>query len=773
MAAMERSVEEIRSLIRSGGFEALFGGSPEGMFVFAADGRFVSANPALARKFGYAVDELESSSFGDVIHPDDRQTALAEFAASARGEVRQYVVTGVRRDGSTVRSRITQIPFEHEGETIAVLGLTADLATLESNIATDLEGARHTEARLAAVLGAISDGLLFLDRDYRTTYLNPRAEQILQVSAKDVLGRVIWELFPQALGSEFSIAYAEALREQRTVTTRNYSLALDAWLEATAYPTDDGLAIYFRDETASELAREEITRRDAVLAAQSAMLDNARDAIVVRGLDHRILFWNAAASRIYGWSHDEVIGRSKRELLYSDPAPFDLAQQATLRDGHWSGELIHVNRSGVELVVESSWTLMKGQRGQPDSIFSVNTDITEKRRGESRALRAQRMESLGTLASGIAHDLNNVLTPILMAVQLLAPGETDPRRREILQSTELAVKRGADMIRQVLSFASGATIRRVPVDLSELLGELEAICADTLRDNTSVTFQVDEQLWQTSGDATQLMQVLLNLVRNAQDAMPDGGLIEVRARNVTLTNDYSSVSHVADAGDYVSIEVEDAGSGIPQAILDKIFDPFFTTKPTGSGTGLGLSTSLAIIRGHDGFMQAYSEPGRGSVLRLHLPATTGHRDPAADTAVMVEELPRGDGELILVVDDEAAIRVLTRQTLDAYGYTTAVAGNGAEAIEYVESGISPVALVLTDMAMPVMDGAATAAYLLQNHPQIPVIVASGLNANGGVARARSSGVRDFLAKPYTTTELLRAVRASLHPQEGPDDVRSE
>jgi two-component system cell cycle sensor histidine kinase/response regulator CckA len=483
----------------------------------------------------------------------------------------------------------------------------------------------------------------------------------------------------------------------------------------------------------------------------------------VQNLDSKIKFWNVAASRIYGWTREEIIGSLARDVLFVDPAPFDRVLEATLRDGHWSGELYNLTKSGAEITVDSHWTLMRDHEGRPESIFSVHRDVTERRRSEQRDLRAQRMESLGTLASGIAHDLNNVLTPIMMAVQLLGPGEADPRRREILQSTELAVKRGADMIRQVLSFASGATIRQAPVDLKEAIGELKAITDQNLPKNVSATFTVDADLWQTSGDVTQLLQVLMNLVTNAEDAMPTGGTLDVRALNLTLTDDYSSVSHIAAAGEYAMVEVRDSGAGIARSVLDKIFEPFFTTKPTGKGTGLGLSTSLSIIRGHGGYMQAYSELGHGTVMRLHLPAT-GKRGDTANVDDPVEQLPRGAGELILVVDDEAAIRTLTCRTLDTYGYATAVASNGAEAIKYVDSEKSGVALVLTDMAMPVMDGATAARYLHQHHRGVPVIATSGLTTNGVEAQTRSSGIHAFLAKPYTTAELLCAIHDALHPE---------
>jgi PAS domain S-box-containing protein len=762
-------LHEVTLLLRTAGFSTLFEGHPDGIFVFTPDGRFVMGNPPMMARVGYTAEQLASMRFRDFLRVEDADRAVAEFDAAAAGVARQYVARGVRADGAIVQSRITHVPFVHRGETVAVFGMATDVGELEAaraEAALDQQLAWKLETRLSAVLGALSDALVFLDGDWRVTYVNRRAEGLLRTTSEALLGRNIWDVFPNAEVSEFGIAYRLARAEQRTITLRDFYRPLGLWLEATAFPTGEGLAVSLRDVTDAETLRRELEAQTAEVIARGTLLDSARDAIIVRDLDSSIRYWNAAASTIYGWDREEALGRKARELLYSHPAPYDAAIEKTLRDGYWSGELRQVDKSGATLLVESSWTLVVDASGHPESVFSVSTDVTEKKRRAELDLRTQRMESLGTLASGIAHDLNNVLTPILMAVQLLTPGEHDPARLEILQSTELAVKRGADMIRQVLSFASGANGRRLPVQITEVLRELETLSRDALPPSIVSRFEVDPELRPLSGDPTQILQVLLNLLTNARDAMPSGGSVTISARNVTLLDDYATTGHVAPPGDYVLVEVEDSGTGMTPEVLGKIFEPFFTTKPVGAGTGLGLSTSIAIIRGHGGFMQAYSEPGHGSVFRVYLRAndTVTAATPAV-TADPLDELPRGHGELILIVDDEAAIRVLARQTLEAYGYATAVASNGAEAIELVDSGRSPIALVLTDMAMPVMDGAATAAYLLTHHPELPVITASGLNANGGVARARSAGVRAFLAKPYTTTQLLSAVADALPPHD--------
>jgi two-component system, cell cycle sensor histidine kinase and response regulator CckA len=622
---------------------------------------------------------------------------------------------------------------------------------------------REVEERLSSMMSAISDGIVIVDEDWLFLYINPRAESIFQAPAAQLLGLGMWDVFPEGRGTEFAIGFRRALAEKVTVVVRDYFEPFKIWLEATAYPLAQGLAIYFRDVSEQESGRLQLALGERQLHSHAALLDVARDAMIVLGLDQLVVYWNKSAEHLYEWTAAEALGSSVQDLISVNQDDLDAAMNATVLEGAWEGEIEQRSKSGRRILADCSWTLVLDAEGNPESIFAVNSDITERRKVEEGYLRTQRIESLGTLAGGVAHDLNNVLTPILMAVQMLERTETDGFKIEMLKTMEGSVKRGAEMVRQVLSFARGVEGRRIEVDLFRSISESIGIVRDALPSNITVTRSVEEQLWHTVGDPTQILQVLINLVNNAKDAMPDGGQISIVARNVVLKDRYSSVTHLANPGKYVCIEVEDNGSGMPAEVLAKIFEPFFTTKEQGKGTGLGLASTIAIIRSHGGFVQAYSEPGNGSRFLVHLPAAVGNGeniDSEIDEHTFVR-LPRGNGELVLVVDDEAAIRQITRQTLEAFGYTTAMASNGAEALDYIESVEGAIDLVLTDMMMPVMDGPTTIREILRTYPSIPIIAASGLAANVGVAKAPENGVIGFLSKPFTTSELLHAVSDAL------------
>jgi PAS domain S-box-containing protein len=566
----------------------------------------------------------------------------------------------------------------------------------------------------------------------------------------------------------YAKAYRRAIETGTQQHVRAFAEQLAGWLDVTAYPTASGLALYIRDVTIDELAHQESAATQRRLADQARLLDASRDAMVVRSLDHTIEYWNSAASTLYGWSVIEAYGRSARELLFDDKAAFDNATGALLRNGYWSGELEQRTHDGRTIIVESRWQLILDDHGAPSSVFAVSTDVTEERRTVDARLRTQRMESLGTLAGGIAHDLNNVLTPILMSIQLLQQREQDESARGLLSGMEGAVKRGADMINQVLSFARGVEGRRIHVSLADLLDGVAVFVRDTLPKNIGVTIDrvdvdddvdVDEH---TLGDPTQLMQVLINLVTNARDAMPNGGHLRIGATRVFVDDQYISATHEVTPGSYLSIEVEDDGDGMPPEVVAKVFEPFYTTKALGRGTGLGLSTSLAIVRSHGGFMQVYSEVGNGTKLQVALPvvpigeADGDHPDRPED------QLPQGAGELILVIDDEPMILQVTAQTLTSYGYRVHTASNGRDAIDVAESAGEPIDLVLTDMMMPVMDGAATSAYFEDHYPQTPIVAMSGLSSYGTVSRTVGMGIARFLPKPFTTSQLLTAVHDTLH-----------
>src|ERR687886_1655335 len=498
---------------------------------------------------------------------------------------------------------------------------------------------------------------------------------------------------------------------------------------------------------------------------QAALLDITTDAIFVQDLDNQILFWNKGAERVYGWTSEEAIGKNVLRLLYRE-ALCDIENPSELvaECGSWQGELRQVTKQGKEVIVATRWTLVCDEQGLPKSILTVNTDITEKKQLESQFLRAQRMESLGTLASGIAHDLNNALTPIMMTVQLLETKLHDEQSQEWLSILETNVKRGADLVRQVLLFSRGLEGQRTTLKVEKLIAEIEQIAKQTFSRAIEIRTDLPTQnLWAICGEATQLHQVLMNLCVNARDAMQEGGILEICARNLWVDEYYARINLDAKVGPYVVITVSDTGIGIPREIIDKIFEPFFTTKELGKGTGLGLSTVIGIVKSHGGFVNVYSELGKGTQFKVYLPVTSTSRTDG--TPAEHQELLAGHGELILVVDDEDSIREVTKTLLETNGYKVLVASDGIEAIALYTQHKEDIRTVLIDMMMPSMDGSTTIRVLQKINPEVKIIGVSGLVSNHKMIELVGSSVKTFLPKPYTSNELLKNLQAVLNSEQ--------
>jgi PAS domain S-box-containing protein len=489
------------------------------------------------------------------------------------------------------------------------------------------------------------------------------------------------------------------------------------------------------------------------LREQARLLDLAHDAILVLDLNDNILYWNSGAQRMYGWTAEQALGRKAEELLRPDAAITVEARRRVMERDEWSGEITHLTKDGVNVLAESRLTLVRDRQGNPKSILSINTDITERKKLETQFLRAQRIESIGILASGIAHDLNNVFAPIIMAGELLESNAPENNPSQLHRLIQSSAHRGAELVQQICAFCRGVDGRRSRIQVGPIIRDLQHILTETLPKSIRIQVDVPKGLWAVVADPTQIYQVLLNLCVNARDAMAAGGALTISVEN-TLRQAHSGFS-AQDRGDsshYLRLVVSDTGTGIPENIREKIFDPFFTTKEPGKGTGLGLSTTMGIIKSHGGFINLYSEPGKGTSFNIYLPA-----QGESNTSVLTmreAELPRGNGELVLVVDDENSIRAVATQTLQAFGYRVICAKDGAEALDLYSRQADEIAAVLVDVMMPVMDGMAAIQALSTFNAGIKIIAASGLSPEAHGIKVSQGPVKAFLHKPYSSQSLL-------------------
>ncbi|CUS79252.1 ATP-binding protein [Candidatus Kryptonium thompsonii] len=414
---------------------------------------------------------------------------------------------------------------------------------------------------------------------------------------------------------------------------------------------------------------------------QAELIELSPDAVIVRDLNDVIKFWNKSAEEIYGWKKEEAIGKKITGLIYdqNELETYFKAKDFTLKEGKWQGELKQVTKDGKKLTVLSRFKVLYDNSGNPYQIISVDSDITEMKKIETLLNRTQRLESIGRLASGIAHDLNNILQPIAILTHVFKrklQDESDLKYIEIIQSS---IQRATNIINQILSFSKGIAGEKGIVQVKHLIRELEVILKETFPKNIKIEIEVQKDLWPIVAEPNQMMQVLLNLCVNARDAMPNGGTLKIKAQNSILDKHYITQLPNLKPGPYVIISVEDTGTGIPPEIIDKIFDPFFTTKELEKGTGLGLAQVNSIIQELNGVINVYSEPGKGTIFRIYLQAAE-EEFKEKGVEKLKEEIPIGNGELILVAEDEPAVLEMIKLALEENNYRTITVNNGAEGI---------------------------------------------------------------------------------------------
>lgn len=736
----------------------------------------------LFRIFGYEPDAVEVNNelFFRHVHPDDRAKIRAAMAETLRtGQTYNLTHRIILQDGAErVIHELADVIRDRQGRMLRVIGTAQDITERR---AAEQRLEEHSTF-IADVLNSLTSHVAVLDERGDIIAVNESWRRFGRENGVPADRR-------DFLGSNYLEACAAAVRLGDDTLAREVREALPALLAGRResfqleYPCHSPQGPRWFKLRASRLtgprkgavvAHQDISERKlAELALQESearfrqLAESIGQVFWLRDPENtRIFYVSPAYERIWGRPNADLLANAKDWLdgIHPEDRERVRANAANAANGGSHDQVFRIiRRDGTERWVHDRGFPVRDERGNIVRIAGLADDITEQRKLESQFLRAQRMESIGTLAGGIAHDLNNVLTPILMSIQLLQQADCDGQQRRLLETLETSARRGAGMVKQVLMFARGVDGDRVRLHPRLLLQESERIIGETFPRAITIETEVADDCKPVLGDITQLQQVLINLCVNARDAMPDGGTLRIDVRNELIDQHYTGFHPGARPGDYVVLQVSDTGSGIPREIIDRIFDPFFTTKQQGHGTGLGLSTVQAIVKSHEGFMHVYSEPGRGSVFKVFLPAVTPTQEETAPQ--MTLELPRGRGELILVVDDEQPIRDVTRRTLEAFGYRVIVAQDGAEAVALFALHQADVAAVLTDMMMPVMDGPSAILAINRIRPGTPIIAASGLNSMRDLAAKVPANVGERLQKPYTADKLLQAMHRALQKRD--------
>jgi PAS domain S-box-containing protein len=746
----ERKAAEQTLVAAEAKFRTLVEQSIVGIYIIQ-DGLLTYVSPKMAEILGYSETELKGRALLELVLQEDRALVEQQIKARLRGITldAHYILRLWRKDGRMIHAEVHGALTQYEGRP-AIIETFLDI--------TERKAAEERIREQATLLDEASDAICVTDTEQRILYWNQSAVRLYGWTATQAIGQNANELL---FAGDISAPLA-ALKSL---------IANGQWHGELHQVLKDGERIVV--ESRWTLLRDEQTRPKSILVIntditerkraelkireQAKLLDEARDAIFVHDLEQRVTYWNKGAERLYGWTAGEILGKRASEILYKQDAPGrDEIWKTVLDNEECTGELQQITKFSQEIVVVSRRTLVLDTKGQPTAILNINTDVTEKKLMEEKFLRAQRLESIGALAGGIAHDLNNMLAPILMAAELLEGEVSSEMGRKMLETVRASANRGTDMVKQILSFARGVTGEPVVLQLRHLIRDIAKLARATFPRSIRVQTRVSSDLQPILGDPTQLHQVLLNLCVNARDAMPNGGTLSLDADNVALENKSVRGMEHPLSGPFVLLKVSDTGTGIPVGLLERIFETFFTTKDADKGTGLGLSTVTNIVKNHEGFLEVSSEVDKGTSFRIYLPAT-GQAAQLTTEAHPVE-LPEGRGEQILVVDDERALLEMTRETLESYGYRVLTAGHGAEALLLYQQHGSQIAAVITDVMMPVMDGPALVRALRHLKLDVKIICISGLASEYRLAEIDSTHVSSFITKPFTSATLLTTVR---------------
>jgi len=721
-----------------------------------------------SQTFGYPAEELvsEPQFWVNRIHPEDRQQVHDGIHAAIhngekfwRDEYRFLCKNGLYAE---VLDR-GYVIHNAEGKAVRMVGALADI-TKQREMETKLADERNL---LRALIDNLPDSIYMKDATARKTLSNKGNFRNLGCKTEaEVLGKTDFDFFAPEIAAKLFEDDQLVLQGQSLISHEERLVNANGevfWMLTTKVPWRDasgnivGIIGGGRNITKQKEAEIKSMAERNLLRT---VIDNLPDAIYAKDMAARKTLANPADIKNLGCRTEaEALGKNDFIFFPKEVAEkFFEDDQLVLQNGQ---SVINREEKAVMADGKSVWLLTtkvpwRDADGQIIGLVGIGRDITDKKNLEAQLLRAQRMESIGRLATGIAHDLNNILTPIMISTTLLREKMSDKESLDILNTVEASAKRGADIIKQVMWFGRGLDGQRVPVHPQHLIKDTARLATETLSKSLKIEVKIGADVWPIPGDPTQLHQMLLNLCVNANEAMPMGGKLTIAARNFTADEDFAGMHLEARPGRYVVLEVSDTGSGIALEIRDRIFEPFFTTKEIGKSTGLGLSTALSIVKSHNGFILLETEPGKGSSFQIYLPAQVGSQtDKPEDKPA---NFPRGQGETILVVDDEKSVRETAQAMLETFGYKVLPASDGAQALAIYSENQADIAVVLTDIVMPVMNGEATVRALRHLNPKVKIIASSGLKSDSDHEAIQKLGIRHFIGKPFTAGAILKKLR---------------
>jgi two-component system, cell cycle sensor histidine kinase and response regulator CckA len=753
-----RQVEALRA--SEEGYRNIFENASDGILIVDLEAHVIrDANPRAARMLGYGSSAEMRGLATAAIHPKGSfRQVLADLDTLSPSAQAVAEIPCLRKDGTVFFADIAPAKIMMNGRAMGV-GLLRDVTERKEGE----RALRASEARYRRLFEAAKDGILILDAATgRIVDVNPFMTELTGYARADFLTKSLWEIGPFRDTLASKVSFAE-LQSQEFVRYEDLPLAtrtggiVDVEFVSNVYSVGDHKVIQcnVRDNTARKRAEVDRTRL-------ATAIEQADEAVVITDAEGAIEYVNPAFEIGSGYTRAEVMGRNPSILKSGElDAAFYHTLWATIRGGGtWRGRLINKKKDGTLYYEDATISPVRNGAGAVTSYVAVKRDVTASLALEAQFLQAQKMEAVGRLAGGVAHDFNNVLSVVLSYAELIA-GDLPPEspHRADLEEIRRAGLRAAGLTRQLLAFSRRQVLEVKVVDLNEHLRGVKNMLAQLLGADVTLTILPAPNLWNVKVDPGQVVQILMNLAVNARDAMPLGGKLTIETANVVLDEAYGAAHEGVRPGEYVQIAVSDTGSGMDSATRARVFEPFFTTKEIGKGTGLGLATVFGIVEQSGGHVCLYSDPGAGTTFKVYFPRFIGA--VVQPVPAGIEPDPARGTETILIVEDEDQVRVLAQNILRRSGYVVLEASNGGEALLICEQHGTKIHLLLTDVVLPRMSGRLLAERLAIMRPEMKILFMSGYTDDAVLLRGILESGFEFLQKPLTPTALTQKVREAL------------
>jgi PAS domain S-box-containing protein len=716
--------------------------APDLLCIIDAAGRIVRVNPAFAQYVGQSADAIAECMLRELCHPDDAE-GMEWLLSADGGDTPLRQVCRLRAADGVYCSVEWNAARDPADATLLAIG----------RLTTDLSAAHEQHARFEAALEGVVAGFFILDTEWRYQFINTTGARLVNRTREQLQGRVIWEEFPEAVGTAFYTIYHDVMETRQPRVLHEHYPPLDAWFEVFVFPYIGGISVFFLDITERKRAENELRRKEAAI-------DASLNGIAIANMAGDLTYVNRAFLDLWGYAEAaHVLGRSATTFWQSPEAARDVIA-ALHQTGVWMGEMVGVQADGRQIIVQVNASIFRNDAGEPLGMVASFLDLSASKRLQEQFLQAQKMEIVGRLAGGVAHDFNNLLTVMKgnLELSMLQIPPEDPLYQELIQDlmqVENAVDSAASLTQQLLAFSRRQIIAPRVMSLNDAILRVQRMLQRLLGEDIELRTLLADGLPYVRFDPNQCEQIIINLAVNARDAMPKGGKLIIETSAVELDEAYARLHSGVEAGEYVMLAVSDTGIGMDAEVKSHLFEPFFTTKEPGKGTGLGLSMVYGAVSQNGGRIEVYSEPGQGTSVKIYLPqAHNGaiEAQPARRIAV-----PRG-GQTIVLVEDDEGVRLLATRLLEQQGYRVYSFSNGQAAIDTVGTITEQVHLLITDVIMPQMNGRVLAERIQALQPSIRVLFTSGYTANVIVQHGVLKEGVEFLAKPYSINALAQRVR---------------